>query len=83
MFGMNFFLSHLALLVFVGVFVAQAGVTYSVLQRDSLDPAHPWRKLRDMESQAMTGPLEALDEGADTSALRFYQLVSPALPRAE
>jgi hypothetical protein len=61
-------------------FTVEAGKTYSVLYRDAFDDAHPWLKLTDVPAQANTGAFPVQDVNANTSATRFYQVVTPAQP---
>ena len=61
-------------------FMAEAGKTYSVLYRDAFDGSHPWSKLKDVPAQAVTGLYEVLDLNANSSATRFYRLVTPSQP---
>ncbi len=59
---------------------AEAGKTYSVLYRDAFDETHPWVKLIDIPAQTVAGPYEVKDLEANSSATRFYQVVTPAQP---
>jgi len=58
----------------------EVGKTYSVLYRDAFDETHPWMKLLDVPAQVVAGPYEVKDLEANSSATRFYQVVTPAQP---
>ena len=60
-------------------FTAQAGLTYSVLYRDSLDALHPWAWLSNVAAQGSTGPVSVQDATA-SGPQRFYRIVTPAQP---
>jgi len=51
-----------------------------VLYRDAFDETHPWMKLLDVPAQVVAGPYEVKDLEANSSATRFYQVVTPAQP---
>jgi hypothetical protein len=57
-------------------FDAVSGKTYTVQYRDSLEGGS-WQKLRDVTG--MTGAVTVNDPGA-LGPVRFYRLVTPALP---
>lgn len=59
-------------------FQATAGLTYSVLSRDSLHPSTPWTKLADVPAQAATGPYLFTDPTPALPGQRFYRVVTPA-----
>ena len=61
-------------------FTAQAGNSYSLLERDSLDAAHPWIKVVSTPVESASGPVTLSDPNASASAIRFYEIVSPAVP---
>ncbi|MFM1767518.1 MAG: Inner spore coat protein [Verrucomicrobiota bacterium] len=59
-------------------FQASAGLTYSVLARDSLHSSTPWTKLGDIPAQPASGPVLFTDPTLTLPAHRFYQVVTPA-----
>jgi hypothetical protein len=61
-------------------FTAEAGKSYSLLERDALDPTHPWTKVVSTPVETTSGPLTLSDPNANTSSIRFYEIVSPAIP---
>jgi hypothetical protein len=61
-------------------FTAEAGKSYSLLERDALDPTHPWTKVVSTPVETTSGPVTLSDPNANTSSIRFYEIVSPAIP---
>jgi hypothetical protein len=59
-------------------FVAQAGQTYSLLYKDSLNDS-AWQRLKNIPSQQSTGTVQVTDD-APSASTRFYQLVTPMQP---
>lgn len=59
-------------------FQASAGLTYSVLSRDSLAPGTPWTRLGDIPAQPADGPVLFTDPTLTLPVRRFYQVVTPA-----
>jgi len=59
-------------------FEAEAGKSYSLLERDALDEVHPWTKLQSLPTQSASGTVTLIDDAV--SGKRFYLLASPALP---
>jgi hypothetical protein len=59
-------------------FVAQAGQTYSLLYKNSLDGSG-WQRLKNIPAQPSTGTVQVTDD-APTASTRFYQLVTPMQP---
>lgn len=59
-------------------FIAQAGSTYSLLSKNSLNDT-TWQKLKDIPAPQATGIVEVTDD-APTASTRFYQLVTPMRP---
>jgi hypothetical protein len=59
-------------------FRAEAGQTYSVLFKDSLNDAI-WQKLKDVAALETSAPVVVTDD-TPSSTSRFYQLVTPAQP---
>ena len=60
-------------------FEAEAGKSYSLLERDALDEVHPWIKLQNLPTQSASGTVTLIDD-AVSGAARFYMLASPAIP---
>jgi hypothetical protein len=61
-------------------FMAQAGQSYSLLSRDALDTAHPWTKLSSTPVDSVSHVVTLTDQNANNSEIRFYEIVTPALP---
>ena len=61
-------------------FTAEGGNTYTVQSRDGLDPAHPWTRLANVESQPVARIMAVTDPDAASQDQRFYRIVSPAVP---
>jgi len=59
-------------------FIAQAGQTYSLLYKNSLNDSG-WQRLKNIPAPPITGMIQVTDD-APTSATRFYQLVTPMQP---
>jgi hypothetical protein len=60
-------------------FNAVAGKTYSVLWTDNLKDPN-WLKLADMPAQATSGQVTVTDAALNSSAARYYRLVTPQAP---
>lgn len=60
-------------------FQAEAGKSYSLLERDALDAAHPWSKVESTPVETTSGQV-TLTDPTPSSAIRFYEVVTPALP---
>jgi hypothetical protein len=60
------------------IFQAEAGSSYTLLAKDSLDPSVPWTKLTNLPTQTVSGPVTINDQSSARS--RFYQVVTPAQP---
>ncbi len=58
-------------------FAAQAGQSYTLLERDALDAAHPWAKLLNVPTRTTDGTVTLIDAISGTT--RFYLLVSPSV----
>lgn len=58
-------------------FRAVAGKTYTVQYRDLVDNG-PWQKLADIPAQLASGPYSVTDTTVESSATRFYRVVTPA-----
>ena len=59
-------------------FQAEAGSSYTLLAKDSLDPGVAWTKVTSLPTQTVSGPVTLNDQTSSTS--RFYELVTPAQP---
>jgi hypothetical protein len=60
-------------------FQAAAGKSYSVLFLDSLS-ADPWVRLTDVPAGDTLRTVRVSDEAFGNSAVRFYRVVTPAIP---
>jgi Bacterial TSP3 repeat len=60
-------------------FLAAAGRTYSVLFRDALDTG-AWQKLGDVAAPTTNHAVTVIDSAGTELGLRFYRLVTPAVP---
>jgi hypothetical protein len=60
-------------------FVAEAGKSYSLLERDALDASHPWTKIQSTAVETTTANVTLTDATA-AGVIRFYEIVTPALP---
>jgi hypothetical protein len=58
---------------------AEAGMTYSVLSCDALQPAQ-WTKFTDVPASSTNGPVQMPLSGVTNGSARFYRLVTPAQP---
>jgi hypothetical protein len=60
-------------------FLARAGRSYTVLERDALSGG-AWLRLEDADPQVGDHPVQMLAPGGAPTADRFYRLVTPKLP---
>jgi hypothetical protein len=61
-------------------FLAEAGKSYSLLERDALDAAHPWVNIQSTPVETATSNITITDTTPGGSVIRFYEVVTPALP---
>ena len=77
--ALNFEAEILSGNIFSITFTAMAGKSYTVQYRDSLSSGF-WQKLADVAPQAASTVLRVNDNGANSSANRYYRIVTPAVP---
>jgi hypothetical protein len=61
-------------------FNAEAGKSYSLLERDGFDPQHPWAKVASTPVETASGPVTLSDPNSTAGNVRFYEIVTPAVP---
>jgi hypothetical protein len=61
-------------------FNAEAGKSYSLLERDGFDAQHPWSKVASTPTETTSGPVTLSDPNSAAGNVRFYEIVTPAVP---